>query len=323
MINVQRNHTIDSLKLLCATLVVFIHCEYPYKVNVLPVTEVAVPLFFALSGYFIFGAKRKWERIGRIAKIFAWSAALYLLKTEMVQLLTIHRPWMPTWKNITDLILFNDVTFSIHLWYLPAYIYVLVIVFLIDMYNVWRWAFWSILPLLLTGVFVKYNIADVCPEDTQYFRNAYFNGLPYFLLGACVKITPPLHFGGKCFKKSGLQLLLALVIAGLFLARYYLTGKDLGMLALKEINLMLLTYGIALLAVLTIQTKDNIISTLGRNYSLYIYIFHILIMQVCEVVAMRLPESIENIYMYFNPLVVVLLSIEFTYLLGKLRIIKV
>lgn len=120
-----------------------------------------------------------------------------------------------------------------------------------------------------------------------------------------------------------MQLLLALVIAGLFLARYYLTGKDLGMLALKEINLMLLTYGIALLAMLTIQTKDNIISTLGRNYSLYIYIFHILIMQVCEVVAMRLPESIENIYMYFNPLVVVLLSIEFTYLLGKLRIIKV
>lgn len=133
----------------------------------------------------------------------------------------------------------------------------------------------------------------------------------------------PPHFGGKCLKKSVLQLLLALVIAGLFLARYYLTGKDLGMLALKEINLMLLTYGIALLAMLTIQTKDNIISTLGRNYSLYIYIFHILIMQVCEVVAMRLPESIENIYMYFNPLVVVLLSIEFTYLLGKLRIIKV
>lgn len=321
MNSVQRNHTIDSLKLLCAMLVVFIHCKYPYRANVLPITEVAVPLFFALSGYFIFGAKRKWDRIGRIAKIFAWSTAFYLLKTEVFQLLTTHQPWMPTWKNIIDLLLFNDVTFSLHLWYLPAYIYVLVMVFLIDMYNVWRWAFWSILPLLLIGVLVRYNIADVCPEDIQYFRNAYFNGLPYFLLGACVKTSP--HLECKRWGNNGLQLLLASVITGLFLARYYLTGKDLGMLALKEVNLMLLTYSIALLATLTIQTKDNIISTLGRNYSLYIYIFHVLIMQVCEAVAMRLPEPIESIYMYLNPLVVFLFSIAFIYLLGKLRIIKV
>ena len=42
---IERNHSIDSLKLLCALLVVLIHCKYPYKADVLPVTDVAVPLF--------------------------------------------------------------------------------------------------------------------------------------------------------------------------------------------------------------------------------------------------------------------------------------
>lgn len=71
---IERNHSIDSLKLLCALLVVLIHCKYPYKADVLPVTDVAVPLFFCISGYFVFGTKRSWKRVGRIAKIFAWSA---------------------------------------------------------------------------------------------------------------------------------------------------------------------------------------------------------------------------------------------------------
>ena len=139
-------------------LVVFIHCEYSYKHSVLPITDVAVPLFFAISGYFIFGAKRKWERISRIANIFAWSAALYLLKTESFNLLTAHQLWLPIWKDITNFLFFNDVAFSLHLWYLPAYIYVLVIAFFIDRYGAWRMAMWTILPLLLAKVFIKYEI---------------------------------------------------------------------------------------------------------------------------------------------------------------------
>ena len=87
---IERNHTIDSLKLLCALLVVFIHCKYPYKDELLPITDVAVPLFFCISGYFVFGAKRSWSRINRIVQIFAWSAALYLLKTEVFSLLTTY-----------------------------------------------------------------------------------------------------------------------------------------------------------------------------------------------------------------------------------------
>ena len=188
---IERNHSIDSLKLLCALLVVFIHCKYPYKDSVLPITDVAVPLFFSISGYFVFGAKRSCSRINHIVQIFAWSAALYLVKTEAFSLLTTHSLWFPSWHAITNFVFFNDVAFSIQLWYLPAYIYVLVMAFFIDKYNLWKASFYSIIPLLLIGVLIKYSIADICPEEIEYYRNAYFCGLPYFLVGGLIKITPP------------------------------------------------------------------------------------------------------------------------------------
>lgn len=194
---VQRNYSIDSLKFVCAILVVFIHCSYPYKEYLLPITDVAVPLFFCISGYFVSGVKRKWNRISRIAKILLWSSILYLVKTELFWLFSKQEFYIPTWKNIFDFIIFNDMSFSIHLWYLSAYIYVLIIAYFIDRYGVWKYSMCIIFPLLLVGVCIKYQIRDICPHDIQYYRNAYFNGLPFFLLGAVVKKSPP-HFSIIC-----------------------------------------------------------------------------------------------------------------------------
>ncbi|MBO5631198.1 MAG: acyltransferase family protein [Aeriscardovia sp.] len=185
-----RNHSIDTLKLSCALLVVLIHCSYPYKADILPITDVAVPLFFCISGYFVCGAKRSITRIKRIFQIFTWSAILYLIKTETFQLVTTHSLWTPSWQSIINFVIFNDVAFSIHLWYLPTYI-LLIIAYIIDKFSLWRFSLGMIIPLLLVGVYIKYSISDVCPKEIEYYRNAYFCGLPYFLTGALIKNTPP------------------------------------------------------------------------------------------------------------------------------------
>lgn len=315
---IERNHSIDSLKFLCALLVVFIHCKYPYKDSMLPITDVAVPLFFCISGYFVYGAKRSCGRINRIAQIFAWSAALYLAKTEVFAIITTHSPWFPSWHAITNFLFFNDVAFSIHLWYLPAYIYVLTIAFFIDKYNLWKAAFYTILPLLLVGVFIKYSITDKCPEEIQYYRNAYFCGLPYFLLGGLIKFAPPSNVNGIWPK-----ICLIVVILILVAMRYLFIGQSFIMMAIREFDLLLLTATIFLFATICVQRKENMSSDLGRRYSLYIYIFHVFLMSVCEMVATKLPTNICEFYMYINPICVFLLSIVLTFVLGKLRFIRI
>lgn len=341
----ERNHSVDFLKLICAILVVFIHCSYPYKHEFLPITDVAVPLFFCTSGYLLYGAKRNWTRIGRIAQIFAWSAALYLAKTEIFWILTLHKLWVPTLHDVTNCVFFNDVAFSSHLWYLPAYVYVLIIAYFIDKYGLWKLSFCAIIPLLLVGVFIKYSIADTCPEQIQYFRNAYFTGLPYFLLGAYIKgvTTPPrLLHNCKFLCKKNVKVLLFGAVAVLLAARYILRKEGFVFLAFREMDLLLLTGCIFFFTTLCVQREENTISRLGRKYSLYIYIFHMLIISVCEKVAtyvpatisvrymyvnpfcvFDLPVPISDIYMFINPFVVFVLSVGVSAVLAKLKIIRV
>lgn len=311
-----RNHSIDSLKLLCALLVVFIHCKYPYKEQVLPITDIAVPLFFCISGYFVFGAKRSWSRIKRIVHIFAWSAVLYLIKTEVFSILTTHGLWIPSKHAVTNFVFFNDVAFSIHLWYLPTYIYVLVMAFFIDKYNLWKVSFFAIIPLLLIGVVIRYSISDICPEEIQYYRNAYLCGLPYCLLCGLIKLLYPQN--GRW-----LNIALPIAIVILFVVRYLVVGHSFIMMATRELDLLLLTATIFLLTTICACWKDNLISELGRRYSLYIYIFHVMIKSICEMFATKLPSNVCDLYMLVNPLCVFLLSIALTFVLGKLKIIKV
>ena len=50
----KRLYNIDSLKFLCAVLVIFLHVRTPYQEYILPLTRCAVPCFFMISGYLIF-----------------------------------------------------------------------------------------------------------------------------------------------------------------------------------------------------------------------------------------------------------------------------
>ena len=85
---------------------------------------------------------------------------------------------------------------------------------------------------------------------------------------------------------------------------------------------MLLVLCVIVFTVISRQTNYTILSKLGYKYSLYIYILHLIIMQVCETIVKYVPEYIENVYMYINPLVVLFLSIVSTRLLIKNRIVK-
>ena len=60
--NSNRNESIDILKAICALLIVCIHIQVPNPLNLLllPVTRIAVPIFFMITGYYYdFNAEKK------------------------------------------------------------------------------------------------------------------------------------------------------------------------------------------------------------------------------------------------------------------------
>lgn len=180
----NRYNSIDTLKFICAFLVILIHASYPYKAEVIPITDEAVPLFFCISGFFIYGKGCDTKRIKRIAILILWSFALYFIKTELYHLIVLKEVYLLSFKNWIDLLIFNDVAFSIHLWYLPAYLYSLFGVYAIEKYGKWNISFWFIIPLLIIGTIIKLNVQG---PQIQYHRNFLFFGLPYVLTGVYIK----------------------------------------------------------------------------------------------------------------------------------------
>lgn len=210
----MRNYSIDTLKCLCAVLVVFLHTNCMYSDWIKPITRCAVPCFFMISGLFIYDSDffKSEARIKRSLKkifwIFIWSTLLFAVVKEGVNLIQGRGFFIPTLSELYNFMLFNANPFGGHLWYISAYIYVLLIVYVINKYRFWNGLFYIFPFLLITDlVFGKYSLVFFGREFSfLYLRNFLFVGLPYFAIGAWIsaksihiKRTYKLILGGGDF----------------------------------------------------------------------------------------------------------------------------
>lgn len=133
----KRLYNFDSLKMVCAILIVFLHVHTPYQEYILPLTRCAVPCFFIISGYLIYSNdkinfERRLERgIKRIIGILIWSTIVFMI---VKFLFAIHNNDFSflSLRALRDFILFNENPFGFHLWYIGAYLYTLIIVLILS-----------------------------------------------------------------------------------------------------------------------------------------------------------------------------------------------
>lgn len=199
----QRNHSIDSLKFLCAILVIFIHTPWIYQDAILPITRCAVPCFFMISGYLLFnkkegiGKERIKRNLRRVFKITLWATIVFIVWKEGINIKS--GGYIPSDSELLQWLFLNECPFSGHLWYLYAYIYVLLIVGVVDIYRKWN-VLLNLIPLLLLSdlAFGKYSMVLFGKEfPFIYVRNFLFVGLPYFSLGVFLKSIDIFKFLNK------------------------------------------------------------------------------------------------------------------------------
>lgn len=190
-----RSYSIDILKFICAVLVVILHTDFKYHDAILPMTRCAVPCFMIISGFLLYsenkgiGYERLRRNIKHVFHIMLWATLLFALVKESMAIRhgEIFFPDMRQWFNFA---VFNDNPFGFHLWYLGAYLYVLVIMMVVDKYSLWK-PLLCATPLLLLGdlLFGKYSLLLLNHEyPFVYVRNFIFVGLPYFMVGVWIKM---------------------------------------------------------------------------------------------------------------------------------------
>ena len=139
----NRNYSIDVLKFICAALVVFLHTKWAFQWEFLPVTRCAVPCFFIISGYLLFdkesnsiNPKRLKRVLIRVGKISLWATLLFVVWKELLYAIAHEwHFWLPSIKHIAAWVFLNDNPFGFHLWYLFAYLYVLLLLVVVNKYN--------------------------------------------------------------------------------------------------------------------------------------------------------------------------------------------
>ena len=307
-----RNYSIDTLKLICAICVIFIHTPQPdiFRIYITPLIRCAVPIFFMISGYFTYGKKdikhTIQKRIIQLLKVFSivflfyFSLSLIANGSDALEHLSILFSY--------NFILLNTLPYySIHLWYIIAYIYVLLIILLVDRFNLYKWLFFITPILLLTALTIgKYSEIILGHSfPTNYTRNFLLTGLPFFTLGMIIKKA---------------ERLPNIYIAGVSCAVFYILGfievlhvKNLGDFYASTIFLSL---SIFILYINIKQIKDNIFSKAGRENSLYIYLLHFFIATGITLLCKK-----NTFLPYFSALLTFLLTFFLIYILRKLKII--
>lgn len=319
----MRNHSLDTLKFICAVLVVMLHVKTPWQHYYLPVTRCAVPVFFIISGYFLMGEgmiSRMWKGSRRILVILVYSSILFAFVSYARHGFNFGSI-IPSVSKIVKFLLLNDNPWAFHLWYLSAYLYVLLLCIVIDKYKLWTIAFSAVPFLLVTDlVFGKYSLLILNREYPYVLvRNFLFVGLPYFLIGAYIK-----KLGKQTCKK------VEMLLGGVFLFSFtsIVENRLLIVIGLNPerdhyLSTTFLAVSLFLLFLNRMQEKPTTISIMGARDSLYIYIFHpIWIYFFYMVVGMMAESKIADFLSIVSPVIILGCTIILIMLLRNVKLIR-
>lgn len=135
----KRNNSIDNLKAICTFLIICIHVPFPGEIGAyfITLTRIAVPIFFMITGFFyldIIFYHKEVKQIKKILKLLIEANVIFLIWNILCKVFCgkniIHYLQSTiTLKNIIKFVVFNESPLGVHLWYLGAVFYVLLIVF--------------------------------------------------------------------------------------------------------------------------------------------------------------------------------------------------
>ena len=334
------------MKLIACLAVITIHVRFPdpFGQYVMAIARFAVPFFFAVSGrYLLSGAytagevrSRAFRSLKKTLIVTAIVYAVYQLYSVFYHILVgakltevyAERYNLASLKRFLSFnsgtVLYDDSYVFDHMWYLFAFIYVLVFIALAA--PVIRKCYKPVIAVLLLGLHLFTWIQDfrivrvfgISLTTWYVLRSWLFTGIPYVLLGVLwgdivdrlrkdkseddyKRIVDLWKIPGICFLSTG--------ILGSCFETFIIGNKDI------YFGSFFIVMGILLLSE-ALSEKGGFLCEMGRDASSNIYYFHVLILAILNLGTDRgVFPTVPGIV---KPLVLMILSIIIFYGLPKL-----
>lgn len=309
----KRLNDLDVLKVICAFLVICIHISYKGNLGntITPLCRIAVPIFFMIIGYFYYKtSKSPLKQIKKVLILIILANCLYFVFGIMIN----GQIELPTKEDIVKSLIFNSSPFAFHLWYLNALLYVLIIVYIADKLNIRKKMYFLIPVLLITNIiFGEYAIALFNKDyDPIYMRNFLFIGLPYFLIGDLLYKNKENLI--KKFSIKKLTILIPIFALTTVLEEHILTINKMDAIGDIYISTTFLAIAIFLFSIQAKQVSDeNKLAIIGRKYSTYIYIVHLVFIDIFNkyISSNNILNNSIQIIIFFASLLVAIIYVNF------------
>lgn len=271
---------LDLIRIIASFFVVIVHVHFPrpYLHASMAVARFAVPVFFMISGYFLFSSSDSKEtKLSRIRKTFRKitvltlvSILLYTVSNSIVCLIKGQGifNWFFSKMNTTvllELLIYNRTEFLCSMiWYLPAFLYALVIIHLLVKYDKLKISYYLIPVLLILNIIM----GEVLKLDWYYQGNWLFTALPFVLTGRVFREYP------KTKARISTLTLWMLLIAGVIITineSFYFEGK------LLYIGTIFTTVSLFMIGLGSERKWPSAITLIGRKITMYIFIIHCMI----------------------------------------------
>lgn len=310
----NRNLALDAAKFWACIAVVLIHVKFPNSIGAVidELTEFAVPLFFMISGYYLYDCeneaffKKAKRAITKLCVLFAFSATGYMVLNVLLCGLSGElKEYLTEFISPTTYLKFfflNDTdVFSVQLWFIPASIYAYLFWVKVRQKN-WDKIFFSLIPvLLLLGTVFQWALRGTRIGTWHIVGNWLFRGIPY--LGTGIFLASHTQLLEKISRKSLIFFTIAMA------CMQYLPSQDSWIIN----PLILVNYGYAvgifLIAVLSNCTCDRVtrnFAMLGRNCATAVYVIH---MGVYKCLKAFFQGCDITLSAYLMPLLVILASL--------------
>lgn len=317
--NSKRNYCLDFFKGIACICVVFMHCEFPGILGTIVqcVSRFCVPYFFMVSGYFAyykdnrpFPAKKKILHILEITII----ASVFYALVAVVRYFITGESLQVSARSILYFLMFNQ-PFIIagQLWFLFALIYVYILYSIVDKLKLHKYAYYSIPVLIIMYIILAQGAHLLGYFVPNYiYRNFLIEGFPLFMLGHLIHKNEE-----KLLDKFNNKLLITIISVStlLCLAERYIMGRDFG------VNILTFPQVTAIFVFTVRNWKwggTNILTTLGKKYSLYVYAVHPFVWHSLEYIYNVLKVNNNIFALYIMPLLVLLVTIVLSIIVVKI-----
>lgn len=334
-------YALDIAKFISAFLVICIHCgplldvsETGNFVLVQIIARLAVPFFFVASGFLLFqkiDLQREWNDyenkaklkhyVGRLCKIYLIWTILYL----PFNYLLVSENGISLMEILRYLRDFFFTGSYYHLWFLPALIVAVVIVYGLLFLVGLQKTIWISFILYLLGmagnVYADFilqlplmgKLLDIYLKVFSTTRNGLFFGVLFVVIGA-VFAKRNFYFKNRYVVLGGLTSIILLFVE-CFLLREYGFMNDLTSMYLMNIPCMFFIF----LFLLRLNLKKHKIYKTLRVMSLLIYVMHVMVINVVVKVAPTMHSLAAYGIVVF---VTVLLSLLLYLISKKVRIVR-